>query len=102
MKPDLGPEQELLIARLVNTGATVQDAVMILHHFRSHEVKAMYGRIKRPYSRLRKIINPEEIALRRQAVQERWDSRDWGRRWVGRFATTRETDLQQAASKMLS
>lgn len=102
MKPEVGPEQEALLARLINTGATLQNVLMVFSQYRSHEVRARYAAMKRPYTRLRPVVEPEEIALRQRWVQEQWEPQDWGRRWVGRYATTRDTDLQQAASKMLS
>lgn len=98
---DMTDEDELLLSQLVHQGLDFMEVRKQMPQCRFHELKAAFIQTRRSArsGKLRPI--PEDFAERIKFVQSQWSDREWGRRWVGRFAQRQETDLSQAASRML-
>lgn len=99
-KCNLTDEQENLIARMVGEGRSLCEVLAALQVCRTHDVRecfAHYRRQRRPAQ----VPTIEDMESRRRWVQAQWGPAEWSSRWVGKLALTKETDLQQAASRLL-
>lgn len=101
MYRDLTEEEELQLAVMIEEKVPFLEARKRLPHARIHELRTLWVQYTRSVrsGRLRPI--PEDLDERIKWVQSQWSPQEWGARWVGRWANRRDTNLQQAASRML-
>lgn len=89
-----------MIRDMVREGASYWEVATKVPHLRRHEIRALYSGFRTAVHRIADLTLPElEEAKRR--VQADWSPEDFGKRWVGRYALTQETSLQQAASRLM-
>lgn len=98
---DMTDEDEVLLAELVSEGLSFLEVKNRLPHLRLHELRSQYTQYTRSARSGKMRPVPPDLTERIKFVQSQWSEREWGQRWVGRFAQKRDTDLQQAASLML-
>lgn len=98
---EMTDEDEVLLGQLVEKGLSFLEVRKLMPELRLHELRTHYTQYQRSArsGKLRPV--PPDLVDRIKFVQSQWSEREWGQRWVGRFAQRRETDLQQAASQML-
>ena len=98
---EMTDEDELLLSQLVEQGLDFMQVRERMPQCRFHELKSAFIQSRRSArsGKLRPI--PPDFVDRIKFVQSQWSEREWGQRWVGRFAQRQETNLQQAASQML-
>jgi hypothetical protein len=98
---EMTDEDELLLSQLVEQGLEFMEVRNRMPQCRFHELKSAFIQQRRSArsGKLRPI--PEDFAERIKFVQSQWSEREWGQRWVGRYAQRQDTDIHQAASRML-
>lgn len=98
---DMTDEVERRIEAWVMQGVSYLEIRHRLPEYRTHEVRNLYVQYAQA-KRCGKVVPiPEDWQARKAEVQARWTEQDWSRKWVGRYAQTKDTDIHQAASKML-
>jgi hypothetical protein len=100
-KADLSDEQELAIQQMIREGRSLCEVCGAFPEARCHDLREVYSTFRRAIRTGRMRDFPADFEDRKAWVQSQWSPEDWSRRWVGRYAQVKETDLQQAASKML-
>ena len=98
---EMTDEDELTLASLVEEGLAFLEVRKRMPDLRLHGLRTMYTQYKRAVRSGKLKPIPEDFQERKAWVQSQWGTAEWGRRWVGKYAMKRDTDLHQAASKML-
>jgi hypothetical protein len=98
---EITDEDELLLASLVEQGLAFLEVRKRMPDLRLHGLRTMYTQYQRAVRSGKLKPIPEDFQKRKEWVQAQWMEGEWGKRWVGRYAQKRDTDLHQAASKML-
>jgi hypothetical protein len=97
----MNDEAEMMLADLVSEGLDFLEIRKRMPRYRLHEMRALYSQYHRAArsGQLRPV--PPDFLERKAWVQSQWTQAEWGRRWVGRYAQKQETNLQQAASRLM-
>ena len=98
---NLTDEDERALERMVTEGMDFLSIRARLPEVRLHELRQLWCQYSRAIRTGRMTPIPEDFKDRIEWVQAQWTTTEWGQRWVGRFAKRRDTDLQQAASRIL-
>ena len=100
MKRDLTPEERREACRKIKAeGYTFWELAAAYPHCRAHDLRRVWG-LASGASITQWVPSEVEMRHLKEQVQAQWGPEDWSKRWVGRFASGKEEDLQSAASRL--
>lgn len=100
VRSDMSEEDYNTIRDMTRAGHTYYEVASKVPHLRRHEIRALYSGFRTATHRFADLT-PEQLEEAKREVHLDWGPEEWSKRWVGRYAMKQDTNLQQAASRLM-